>query len=233
MCGRYTLTTTGSLIGDLFDLRETPQLAPRYNIAPSQAAPVVRRDESSGDRVLERLRWGLVPAWSREPPGAEARMINARSETAASKPAFRDPLRRRRCLVPADGFFEWRKEGGRKQPLWIRMQDGRPFAFAGLWDRWHPDEGEPIDSFTILTIRPNELVATIHDRMPVILPRKAFDPWLDPGREAEALLDLLGPYPAAEMSAVAVSPRVGNPANDDPSLIEPYEPAPRQPDLFG
>ena len=233
MCGRYTLSTTGEIIGDLFDLRETPALASRYNIAPSQEVAAVRFDGESGERTLEMLRWGLVPAWSKEPPGGDARMINARSETLTQKPAFRGSFRRRRCLLAADGFYEWRQVARRKQPYLIRMRDGAPFAFAGLWDRWEAPEGTVVESCTILTTVPNDLVAQIHDRMPVILPRQEFGLWLDPEvRDPDRLLPLLRAYPAEEMITFPVSRRVSNPANDDPSCIEPHEEPSGQGDLF-
>ena len=233
MCGRYTLSTTGQIIGDLFDLRETPELASRYNIAPSQEVAAVRLDGDSGERTLEMLRWGLVPAWSKEPPGGDARMINARSETLTEKPAFRGSFRRRRCLLPADGFYEWRAVGRRKQPYLIRMRDGAPFAFAGLWDRWEAPDGRGVESCTILTTAPNDLVAQIHDRMPVILPRQEFGPWLDPDmRDPDRLAPLLRAYPAEEMTSFPVSTRVSNPANDDPTCIEPQGEPSGQGDLF-
>jgi len=152
MCGRYTLTTPGETVAELVELDEAPRLAPRYNIAPTQESAVVRL--AAGRRSLLSLRWGLVPYWAAE-PGIGNRMINARSETAAEKPAFRSSMRRRRCLVPADGFFEWRRTAAGKQPYLIRLAGGGPFTFAGLWDRWVPHDGEPIESFTILTTRPD------------------------------------------------------------------------------
>jgi putative SOS response-associated peptidase YedK len=234
MCGRYTLSTTGQIVAEIFGLDEAPALAARYNIAPSQQVPAVRAERDTGARVVRMLRWGLHPYWSKSAPSAEARMINARSESLAERPAFRDLVRRRRCLLPADGFFEWRKAGRRKQPYLVRMRDGAPFAFAGLWDRWRGAGGEVVESCTILTTEPNALVAGIHDRMPVILPRGAFDPWLDPSAgDAEGLLPLLRPYPAEEMTLFPVSARVNDPANDDASLVEPRpEPPPPQGDLF-
>ena len=234
MCGRYTLSSSSDLVSELFDLDESVELSPRYNIAPSQEVAAVRLEPEVG-RALRMLRWGLVPAWQKAAPGFDARMINARAETAAQKPAFRDAFRRRRCLLPADGFFEWKKLGQRKQPYVIRMQDGRPFAFAGLWERWHGEDGAVVESCAILTTEPNELMREIHDRMPVILPPADYTSWLDPGEEdPDRLSPLLRPYPAGDMLAYPVSPHVNSPRHDDPSCVEPFEPPPPpQGDLFG
>ncbi|MFQ5349664.1 MAG: SOS response-associated peptidase [Thermoanaerobaculia bacterium] len=219
MCGRYTLSTPGAAVAELLELDPTPRLAPRYNIAPTQESAVVRL---AGDRrSLAELRWGLVPYWAAE-PGMGNRMINARAESAADKPAFRSSLRRRRCLVPADGFYEWRRTPDGKQPYLLRLAGGGPFAFAGLWDRWVPHDGEPIESFTILTIRPNELTAAVHDRMPVILPRRHHELWLDPEeRRPERLEPVLQPFPAGEMTAFPVSAVVNTPANDTAECVAP------------
>jgi putative SOS response-associated peptidase YedK len=229
MCGRYTLSTPGAAVAELLRLDSQPKLAPRFNIAPTQEAAVVR---STGDRrSLDGLRWGLVPYWAKE-PGIANRMINARSETAAEKPAFRSSLRRRRCLVPADGFFEWRRTTAGKQPYLLRLAGGGPFAFAGLWDRWVPHTGAPIESFTILTTRPNELVGVIHDRMPVILPPRHHALWLDPGEaRPERLAPLLRPFPATEMTAFPVPPVVNRPGNDVPQCIEPLDGWEKEPEL--
>jgi len=157
-----------------------------------------------------------------EGPAIGNRMINARSETAATKPTFRRPLRDRRCLILADGFYEWKREGSRKQPYYIRLQNGEPFAFAGLWDRWQPAKGDPLETCTILTTTPNEVAQGIHDRMPIILPASAYGLWLDPMvRDVETLQALLAPYPATEMIAFPVSTRVNSPANDTPECIAP------------
>ncbi len=219
MCGRYTLSTPGAAVAELFELDTVPRLTPRYNVAPTQESAVVRL--AGGRRSLLCLRWGLVPYWAAE-PGIGNRMINARSESVADKPAFRSSFRRRRCLVPADGFFEWRRTPAGKQPYLIRLSDGRPFAFAGLWERWVPHDGEPIESFTILTTRPNELAATVHDRMPVILPPRHHELWLDPlERRPERLTPVLRPFPAAEMQLFPVSEVVNKPANDTPECVAP------------
>ena len=219
MCGRYTLSSPGDAVAELLELKTAPELAPRYNIAPTQESAVVRL--TAEGRTLEQLRWGLVPYWAAE-PGVGNRMINARSESAADKPAFRSSLRRRRCLVPADGFFEWRRTPAGKQPYLIRLAGGGPFAFAGLWDRWIPHHGSPIESFTILTTRPNELTAAVHDRMPVILAPPDHGLWLDPEeRRPERLMPLLQPFPADEMTAFPVSSVVNAPANDAPECVAP------------
>jgi putative SOS response-associated peptidase YedK len=164
------------------------------------------------------LRWGLVPSWA-DDPGIGARMINARSETAPEKPSFRSAFRRRRCLIPVDGFYEWKRENGSKQPYYFRIDGGRPFAFAGLWESWNKD-GE-IRSCTILTTTANDLVEEIHERMPVILPRDRYDAWLDPEAEGEELAALLVPYPGDDLEAYPVSRFVNSPGNDDPRCIEP------------
>src|SRR5208283_4096944 len=166
MCGRFTMTTPGRVVNDLFQLPEAPVLPLRFNIAPSQPIAAVRIADT-GKRQLISLHWGLIPSWSKNAKG----IINARSETAASKPTFRSPFRQRRCLILADGFSEWQKTGSsKKQPFYFRLQEGRPFAFAGLWDRWHAPEGEVIESATILTTDANDVVRPVHERMPVILP---------------------------------------------------------------
>ena len=220
MCGRYKLV---ALDEETADAMGVPFVAPnpRYNIAPTQAAPAVRAD-ASGMREWADLRWGLVPPFAKD-ASVGARMINARSETVAERPAFRDALLRRRCLVPADGFYEWRKDpGGHRQPFLVRRADARPFVFAGLWEHWLPPRGEPLQTFTILTTAPNALVARLHDRMPVILPRDAIDPWLDPGlREASRLLPMLVPAPDSGWEAVPVGPYVGNPSLDAPICAQP------------
>jgi len=219
MCGRFTLASPGRTIAEAFELASAPELRARYNIAPTQDVAAVRA--GGVGRELAMLRWGLIPSWAKD---AEigARMINARGETVAEKPSFRAPLRSRRCLIVADGFYEWKRVGAGKQPYHVRMADGRPFAFAGLWDRWAPAAGEVVESCTIVTTAPNELMAPIHDRMPVILPPAAQAVWLDPGcRESERLQELLQPFDASAMVAFPVSPRVNNPRNDDRDCIAP------------
>jgi putative SOS response-associated peptidase YedK len=228
MCGRYTLHTDPSILAELFGLEESPFLAPRYNIAPTQPAAIVRLDPHSKKREWALVQWGLVPSWSKDPT-IGARLINARSETVAEKPSFRAAFRRRRCLAPADGFYEWQKSGRRKQPLYITLQDGRPFAIAALWERWVGADGSEIDSCTLLTTEANELMEPIHNRMPVILDPRDYDLWLGGGsdaspREQEELMHLLRPYPAEEMAAVPVSTYVNNAMNEGERCIEPLEP---------
>ena len=217
MCGRYTLAHP---IGRLFDLPEEPDLPPRYNIAPTQDVPVVLAAEAGG-RTLRMMRWGLIPSWSKD-PSAAARMINARSETAAEKPAFRQALRRRRCLIPADGFYEWQARPEGKQPYHIRRKDGGCFAFAGLWDSWRDGQQGPVQSCTILTTAANELLRPIHDRMPVILPVEAYPLWLDAAvQEPARLSPLLAACPADEMLALPVGRAVNDPRHDSPDCLRP------------
>jgi putative SOS response-associated peptidase YedK len=223
MCGRFTLSAPAEVVAELFELAETPVLAPRFNIAPTQPAPVVLWDGEAGQRRLEAFHWGLIPSWAKD-PAIGNRMINARAETAATKPAFRSAFRDRRCLVLADGFYEWQKVERAKRPFYFRMRDGRPFAFAGLWERWDGPDGETIDSCTILTTEPNEVVRAVHDRMPVILARKECPVWLDPqNREVDKLQSLLQPCPPEQMEAYPVSKRVNNPANEGPGCVAPLQ----------
>ncbi|GAB4152375.1 MAG: SOS response-associated peptidase [Candidatus Promineifilaceae bacterium] len=220
MCGRFTLLTPGESLAVQFELPAVPQLAPRYNIAPTQPVAAVRVNDA-GRRELTHLHWGLIPAWSKD-PGMGARMINARSETVAEKPAFRAAFKYRRCLIPADGFYEWQKLNGKKQPIYIRAQDGGVLAIAGIWERWTSADGSEIESCSLLTTDPNELLQPIHNRMPVIIAPADYDAWLDPQvQQPEALQALLRPYPAALMTAYPVAPLVNNPFNDTPDCIRP------------
>ncbi len=221
MCGRFTLIAPGQAVAELFQLTDIPNLAPRYNIAPTQPVAAVRISEKSGDRELTHFNWGLIPRWAKDPK-IGSRMINARSETAAEKPSFRTAFKYRRCLVPADGFYEWQKLNGQKQPVRIQMKDGSPFAIAGLWERWASADGSEIESCTLLTTEPNELLQDIHNRMPVIVAPRDFDLWLDPGAQHPGEVQhLLRSYPAGEMSYYPVSTHVNNPRNEDPMCIEP------------
>lgn len=222
MCGRYTLTAPAEVLTEIFDLAESIELHPRYNIAPTQETAVVGLNHE-GKRSLGLMRWGLIPHWAKD-PSIGNRLINARAETVAEKPAFRSSFAKRRCLVPADGFYEWQKAGSRKQPYYLQLAEHRPFAFAGLWARWSPPEGEPVKSFTLLTTTPNEVAAKVHDRMPVILPAEHYELWLDPEvHDREALEAVLGPFPAEGMEAYPVSTLVNSPKNDEPRCIEPLE----------
>jgi putative SOS response-associated peptidase YedK len=220
MCGRFTLTASAQSVKSLFPLLDlAEELEPRYNVAPTQTVLAVRAG-ASGKPEGVPLRWGLVPAWA-EDPGIGNRLINARSETAAEKPAFRSAFRQRRCLILADGFYEWQKLPGGKQPFYFRLREGGPFAFAGLWEHWARG-GRPIESCTLLTTDANDLVRPLHDRMPVILPRERFARWLDPEFKAVPELEaLLRPYPAAAMTGYPVATRVNNPRNEGPLCIEP------------
>lgn len=221
MCGRYTLSSPTDEIASLFDLVSVPDIPPRYNVAPTQEAAVVRVAAPGEPRRLEMLRWGLIPYWA-EDASIGNRMINARSESVADKPAYRRSFRRQRCLIPTDGFYEWQKVGKLKQPYHIRRKDRHPFAFAGLWERWRDPDKKLLDSFTILTTDANELIRPLHNRMPVILDRKDFNLWLDPeANDPAQLLALLVPAPSDGMETVAVSRAVNNPSHDAADCIAP------------
>jgi len=220
MCGRYSLTTPAEALENLFGVGPLDNFLPRYNIAPSQTAPVVRVDEG-GERHWAPLRWGLIPSWAKD-PSIGNRMINARAETAAEKPSFRAALRRRRCLVPADGFYEWKKVGGQSQPTRIELASSGPMAFAGLWEHWRGDGGQTIETFTILTTEANRDLAAIHHRMPVILAPEHYEVWLKIGAgDVDLLRPMMGPYEAERLIARPVSRHVNNPRNDDPGCLEP------------
>ena len=220
MCGRYTLVSPGDVLEEL-GVEPPPGTRPRYNVAPTDAMPVVLiRD---GARVAELFRWGLVPSWA-ESPKLGAKMINARAESAASRPAFRSALSKRRCLVAADGFIEWRREGNKKMPHWIRRADRRAMPLAGLWERWRGDgQSEWLLTFTILTTAANDQVAAIHDRMPVAVEPADWERWLEPGLGAEAIEDLLTPAPDDALEVIGVSTRVNKVAHDDPACLEPAD----------
>jgi putative SOS response-associated peptidase YedK len=220
MCGRYSLATGVDVLKGLFGIGgEAPALAPRWNVAPTQPVAVVVVTNER-DRTLRTMRWGLVPSWAKD-PSIGNRMINARAETLAEKPSFRDALRRRRCIVVADGFYEWKKEGTRKRPLWIRPRGGGVLAFAGLWDTWRSPDGEVLDTCTIVTTRANGTMAPFHERMPVILPPAAWDRWLDPApADPASFADLLGPAPDDLLEVREVSTRVNSPANEGPDLLD-------------
>ena len=225
MCGRFARRSTQEVLAEWFDLEpeELPWFAPSYNIAPQSTQPVVRMSRDSDSRELALLRWGLVPFWAKDSKLAYS-TINARAEEAASKPAYREALKKRRCLVPADAFFEWQRQDPKtKHPFAFALASGKPYAFAGLWESWRPNEpvgSAPIETFTILTTDPNELVEPVHNRMPVILEPKDYDRWLDPGDPTRPPIDLLRPYPAERMKAWPVDDRVGNVRNNDPTLLD-------------
>lgn len=244
MCGRYTLAAQPQELAAEFELAVPIEVRPRYNIAPTQNVPIVRLDERAGPassskaqtmavvrqadagsgRRLDILRWGLVPHWAKDAK-IGYRTINARSETVATQPAFRGPFRKRRCIVPASGFYEWQKTDAAgkkpKRPHYVRRRDGRPMALAGLWDLWTGPDGEVIESFTIITTNANELVRPCHHRMPVILAPEHYDLWLDPRAPIDRLKTLLAPCPSEWLEMVPVGRQVNNARFDDPSCITP------------
>jgi putative SOS response-associated peptidase YedK len=217
MCGRYALTSPPAVIAERFHLLWTPEIAPRYNIAPSQMIPAVRETEQG--RALAFLKWGLIPSWAKD-ASIGMKLINARGETLADKPAFRSAYRQRRCLVPADAFYEWKPVAGRKQPFCIRMRDEGPFGIAGLWEHWKAPDGQTVESCTIVTIDANALVSELHDRMPLILAPGDYDAWL----RAESK-ELPPAVPAQEMRYYPVSPLVSNARNDVPACLDPIDKA--------
>ncbi|MEA3337805.1 MAG: SOS response-associated peptidase [Chloroflexota bacterium] len=220
MCGRFSIFADPDRLAEWFDAALPEEgLRPRYNAAPTQKLPVITNDDS---QVIQLFRWGLVPFWAKG-PGIGNRLINARSETVAEKPAYRAAFKHRRCLVLADGFYEWQKTSGGKVPMRIVLKSGDPFAFAGLWETWTPPEGDPLRTFTIITTTPNELLAPIHNRMPVILQKEHEAIWLDDAAEPTIWLDMLRAYPAGEMTAYPVSTLVNRPVNDDPSVVARVE----------
>lgn len=222
MCGRFSQSKSAEAIASAFQVAEVPPLTPRYNIAPTQSVATILQTLDQQDRQFKMLHWGLIPSWAKDPKMG-AKLINARAETVAEKPAFRTAFRQRRCLVLADGFYEWQTQENnkQKQPYYIRLNDWQPFAFAGLWERWQDTESEVIESCTLLTTEPNELMCPIHNRMPVILDPKDYDLWLDPEvKQPEVLQSLLHPYPSEKMMAYPVSKAVNKPSNDTAECIE-------------
>jgi putative SOS response-associated peptidase YedK len=233
MCGRYRLSRRKQVLAEHFEANPfDDDWEPRYNIAPTQPVPVVRQHPKEKRCVLSMMRWGLVPSWAKDASGS-ASMINARSETAVSKPAFRDPIKFRRCLIPADGFYEWRRTGSSKQPYCFEVNNGEMFAFAGLWDGWKDANGQWIKSCSILTTVANGLTLQVHDRMPVILRREDHAVWLDPRvTNIDAICELLKPYDASQMRCYPVSSRINVVANDDQACAAPVEVPEAQPGLF-
>jgi putative SOS response-associated peptidase YedK len=221
MCGRFTLTVSPEQLRASFEGLSVPEtVQPRFNIAPSQPVAVVSNESHNN---LDYYVWGLIPSWAKE-PSIGNRLINARGETLTEKPSFRSAFRRRRCLILADGFYEWRSQPGSrvKTPMYIKMKSGEPFAFAGLWENWQAPDGSKVLSCAIITTTPNTLVEPIHNRMPVILPREAHSHWLAAGEvNLEQLQSLLQPYPAEQMMAYPVSTLVNSPANEDARCILP------------
>lgn len=229
MCGRYSLTTPVEALRRLFGFEgPAPNLQPRWNIAPTQSAPVIRLG-GGGGREIKMLSWGLVPYWA-EDAKLQSHMINARGETVAEKPAFKQAFRQRRCLVPADGFYEWQTLGPKtKQPLLFKTADGAPFAFAGLWERWVPPQGEVLETFTIVNTAANEMMAQFHDRVPIVLSPADYAAWLDPAVNARALIKA---PPSDWLTFRRVSTYVNSVKHDDPGCQEPApdaEPAPEVP----
>ncbi len=218
MCGRFTLYHDEDDLTGLLDVAAFP-VTRRYNVAPTQLVSWVRQ-RPDGERETLAGRWGLIPAWVDDPSVFKATLINARSETAAVKPSFRDAMRRARCVIPASGFYEWRRVGGRKQPFHVVRTDGTPLLLAGLYAERTAEEGG--NSAAILTCQANDIIAAIHDRMPVVLAAGELDRWLDPTRQPpDGIGDLLAPCPSEWLLAYPVDPRVGNPSADDPGLVEP------------
>ncbi|MDY6901318.1 MAG: SOS response-associated peptidase [Cyanobacteriota bacterium] len=223
MCGRFTLVTEPESLKQVFDISDISncQFESQYNIAPTQMVATVLYNSETEKRDCQLLRWGLIPSWSKDSK-IGARMINARAETLAEKPSFRSAFKRRRCLVLADGFYEWEKLETKKQPYYFQLQDKQPFAFAGLWEEWQSPEDEKIASCTIITTNANELLQSIHNRMPVILEQQDYEQWLDPQlQKTELLQELLQPYKHENMTKTAVSIRVNNPQNNSPECIKP------------
>jgi putative SOS response-associated peptidase YedK len=227
MCGRYRLSRRKQVIEEYFDAPSDDDWTPRYNIAPTQPVPVIRQSATEPRRAMSLMRWGLIPSWAKDASGPP--MVNARSETASIMPSFRDPMKSRRCLIPADGFYEWQRRGATNQPFCFEI--GGLFAFAGIWDRWRDPTGSWIKSCSILTTTPNAVTSSVHDRMPVILDRDDYDLWLDPGMtNVEAIADLLKPY-AGAMQCYPVSPRVNHVVNDAVTCSAPVELSERQGEL--
>ncbi|MDB5602148.1 MAG: hypothetical protein JWN71_4192 [Xanthobacteraceae bacterium] len=232
MCGRYTITTTPAQLRDLFGYAEQPNFPPRYNVAPTQPIPIVRREGGAGHnaRHFALVRWGLIPPWVKDPKGFSL-LINARGESAAEKPAFRNAMRRRRCLIPADGFYEWKTIGDRKRPFYAGRRGGGPLAFAGLWETWMGPNGEEVETAAIVTTQANETLSAVHNRMPVVIPPEAFDLWL--ANEEVDVMEasrLIEPAPEDLMEVYEVGTAVNRVVNDDVSLTEPVDPnAPPEP----
>jgi putative SOS response-associated peptidase YedK len=227
MCGRYTLRVSPAEMAEIFEALETIEWSPRYNIAPTQTVAAVRPAGEGSERELALLKWGLIPSWAKDPKIGSS-LINARSETVAAKPAFRSAVKKRRCLIPVDGFYEWQAVPGQKakQPFFIGVRDARVFAFAGLWEHWTTPEGTPLETCTIITTEANELMKTVHTRMPVILDKTDYDRWLDcDGHDPQEVLPLLRPFPAEQMQLVPVSTLVNSPRNDRPECVAPQSSA--------
>ncbi len=226
MCGRFARKSTQEVLADWFGVEpeDMPWFGPTYNAAPQSVQPVVRLNRDSGQREFAQLRWGLVPFWAKDAKIGYT-TLNARAEEVAAKPAYREALKKRRCLVPADAFYEWQRiDKKTKHAFAFALKSGEPYAMAGMWERWQPKEGAPLETFTILTTDPNELMEPVHNRMPVILAPRDYERWLDTGNADQPPVDLLRPFPAENMTAWGVSDRVGNVRNNDPQLLDQIEP---------
>lgn len=219
MCGRFALAATGEEVAAHYDLPEVPYVVPRYNVAPTQPVAAVRLNRQ-GEREFTFFQWGLIPSWSKDPSIA-SKLINARSETAAEKPSFRAAFKRRRCLLPATGFYEWQKQNGGKQPMYIHPAGGGLMSLAGLWEIWQSPDGGELETCTILTTSPNTLMEPIHNRMPVIVDPLDYGTWLAPDTPAGQLQHLLRPFDDGRLAAYAVSTAVNRPQNDTEDLIVP------------
>ena len=220
MCGRFALKAPPRSIQEHFHLPEKVDLSPRYNIAPSQTIAVVRHLPGKDIRQLDMLRWGLIPHWAKDMK-IGYKMINARGETLDQKPSFRPALKKRRCLIAADGFYEWKHSGKTKQPFYVQLKKGGVFGFAGLWESWLGPEGNIVKSCTIITTSPNELIREVHDRMPVIIHPDQYETWLEDSPSVQSLHELLVPYPADEMKIYQVGSEVNSPQNDTPTCLTP------------
>ena len=218
MCGRYAITTAPEAIRQLFGYPEQPNFPPRYNVAPTQPVPIVRMTE--GQRHFALVRWGLIPAWVKD-PRTFSLVINARGESVLDKPAFKNAMKYRRCLFPADGFFEWERKGEKKRPYFVRRKGGGPLAFAGLWESWMGPNGEEQETAVIVTTDASPSITHIHDRMPVIVPPEAFDFWLDPKVDAESAMAVIQPAKDETIEAYEVSRAVNRHENDSPQLVKP------------
>src|SRR5215218_516689 len=218
MCGRFAQRSPARKVAKQFEVEEVPPLTERYNVAPAQMILGIRGEDGAREAMF--FKWGLVPCWAKD-PSIGNKLINARSETVEEKPSFREAFRQRRCIIPADGFYEWKREDGRKQPFFFKLKDERPFGFAGLWDRWEGEGEQIINSCTILTTEANGVLRPVHDRMPVILHPEDYASWLESGEQERALLkELLRPYPVNDMVGHPVSALVNSPSNSGPELME-------------
>lgn len=221
MCGRFAQRTDAKRLAREFKVSDVPEVEARYNIAPTQDILGIRRAEDEREAVF--LKWGLIPSWAKD-SSIGAKLINARSETVMEKPSFREAFKKRRCIIPADGFYEWQRTGGKKQPFFFQMRDKRPFGFAGLWEKWRAEDGQALETCTILTTEANEVLRLVHDRMPVILHPGDYELWLeDDARNVDLMKELLRPYPSSEMVSYPVSTLVNNTSNYGAELLNPVQ----------